>query len=350
MAGGPKPKRLTTPRRKKPAAAQLPVPHPGDGQTAAPRERSRSLELPSGSRRGPPTTPVLVISDSEPLEDDRNWAPNLDEFDDIDDMRRAKRDWERYLVQKARMIGAGAPETDLKKLLREYIDRDMDASTKSDSEERERLEAARAIMEVDECEKADMNRREAALEAAHQEGVRAQEQAARERAEEEARRAPRRERIRADALEPARELEEIVERNEAAKKEQIRLEEETRAREGDADDPIAESATPPAAQRDPQGVNSPRGSRVLESPPKRTRRLSTDLSEGSTAHEEEHGDDHVRRLLPLPPEDKDETPAAPCASRLRTPSGSSGEPTLTVSFSDRMDFKTSRRRRSSTTR
>ena len=38
----------------------------------------------------------------------------MDEFDDDDDMRRAKRDWERYLVQKARMIGAGAPKADLK--------------------------------------------------------------------------------------------------------------------------------------------------------------------------------------------------------------------------------------------
>ena len=299
MAGGPKPKRLTTPRRKKPAAAQLPDLQPGDGSTAAPRERSRSLDLPTGSRRGPSTTPVLVISDSEPLGDDKNWAPNLDEFDDIDDMRRAKRDWERYLVQKARMIGAGAPKADFKKLLREYIDQDMDASSKSDSEERERLETARAIMEVEEFEKAGEKRREAALEAAHREGAQARELAARERAAEEARAERRRERIRADALESARQLEEIVERNEAEKKEKIRLEDEAQAREADVRDPVDEFDTPPAAQRDVQRGSSPRGPRVLESPLKRTRLLSTDLSEEAAAHEDGHGDDHVRRLLPL---------------------------------------------------
>ena len=78
------------------------------------------------------------------------------------------------------MIGAGAPKADLKKLLREYVDRNMDASSKSDSEERERLEAARAIMEVEEFEKADEKRREAALEAAFREGAQAQELAARD--------------------------------------------------------------------------------------------------------------------------------------------------------------------------
>ena len=249
MAGGPKPKRLTTPRRKKPAAAQLPDFQPGDGPTAAPRERSRSLDLPTGNRRGLSTTPVLVISDSEPLEDDNNWAPRLDEFDDIDNMRRARRDWERYLAQKARMIGAGAPKADLKKLLREHIDRNMDTSSKSDSEERERLEAARAIMEVEEFETADDKRREAALEAAFREGAQAQELAAREqRAAEEERVKERRGRIRADALESARELEAIVERNEAEKKEKIRLEEEEAcAREAGAHDPVDEFDTPPAA-------------------------------------------------------------------------------------------------------
>ena len=141
MAGGAKPKRLTTPKGKKPAAGPHREPQPRGAQPAAARERSRTPDLPEGNTRAPPTTPVPVIPDSE-LEDDRNWASRLDEFDDVGDMRKAKRDWERYLVQMARMIGAGASRTDLKKLLREYVDRDMDASSKSDPEEHERLEAA----------------------------------------------------------------------------------------------------------------------------------------------------------------------------------------------------------------
>ena len=286
MAGGANPKRLTTPRRKKPAAAHQRDPQPRGGQPAAARERSRSRDLPEGNRRAPPTTPVPVIPDSE-LEDDRNWAPRLDEFDDIDDMHRAKRDWERYLVQKARTISAGASRADLKKLLREYVDRDLDASSKSDSEERERLEAARAILEVEEFEKADEERRRLALDAAFQEGARAREHVDRERAAKEARHRERRDHVRKETLESARELEAIVERDavaaavaEAVGAVAIAVEEEASAAT------TAEMDTPPPAQRDPR--DSPRGPRVLESPPKRTRFIGADDDEIEMASEEDN--------------------------------------------------------------
>ena len=163
------------------------------------------------------------------------------------------------------MIGAGASKADLKKLLREYVDRDLDASSKNDSEERERLEAARAILEVEEFEKADEERRRLALVAAFQDGVRAREHAAREKAAEEARRQERRDRIRAEALESARELEAIVEGGAATAAEAAATRAAAIAVEEDSVATIAEEGTPPPAQREPR--DSPRGPRVRESAP-----------------------------------------------------------------------------------